>query len=246
MAAVFLSFVGYNKFSLPLDTATFNPESMYRGTSDSSNIDPKDYYYKLHGLTMNNLEDESCRTAIKSSTNIVSLKDTGNYIPIEYTINEETGTDYQSIIGVAGEELFEDGVNIIMPVSTGRFKNSNMLNSSLEEATGNRKDIEVIVSDRILIVFEDVKTWWCHLHNTAEGIKHDKAVGNFSTSDIKEVRGGFIIGMAKEDTRIKVYHVSDSMFKNNITTADIEDIKSLEQIDAGRYLTSGEIQTVKK
>lgn len=244
IALLFLGYVSYKGFSIPIDAVTFTPDSMYRGTSDGSIIDPKDYYYKLHGLTMSDLDDDSCITSVSSFPNSISMGNVGNYLPTGYSNLEETEVNYKEVIGTQGDTLFSDKQEIVMPVGSGVFKNSNMLDSSLEESTGGRHDIEIIASNRVIIVFEDVMTWWCHSHNLSQEVQHDKAVGSYSQSEVKEVRGGFIIGVSKESTRIKVYQIKDSLYNTGIISRDIKDLSSLEQIDAGAYLFDGEVKLV--
>lgn len=236
VAVLFLSFVAYNRFSLPLDTAFFNPDSLYRGTRQSANIDPKDYYNKLHGLTYSDNEEDLCNPIVKFNVDNKTIRDNGNLMFIPYN---ESNTDYASVIGREGEGLFKNKDIIIMPTENLGFKNSNKLNSSLERNTNGRHDIDIVQGLNIIIVFEDVMTWWCHNHNPDGQIQHDQSIGNHSQSYISYVRPGAIIGTAKESTKIKVYRVKSDYLAQDINGINIDTKLGLEQIHAGKFLTQG-------
>src|SRR5690606_5085956 len=156
----------------------FNPESLYRGNVDSMTVDPKDYYMKLNGLTYTDDEEELCKPEVIYNGNAIPIKDVpGNYFPTVYKSDGEEEPNYYDLIGIDGTGLFKDNEEIIMPVSNSKFKNSNLQDSTFSSKTNGRHDIEIVVGDRILIILEDVMTWWCHLHNASENVQHNIRIG---------------------------------------------------------------------
>jgi hypothetical protein len=237
LAVVFISFVLYNQFSLPLDVITFNPDILYRSNIQSSTIDPKEYYNKLNNILYNE-NDELCNYTLSYGNNLITIEDNrGIVYPSNEIIEESLYKDniydfFYNKIGINGEELFKDNDLIIMPLDNMGFKNNNKLNSSLKNEY-DKNDIEIVIGTQYLLVFEDVKSWWCHNHVDSENIQHDIFVGNSSKSTIKQVGKGAIIGKAKSSTLMKIYKI-----KSNIT--DIRDAtsidKDLELINTNDYL----------
>jgi hypothetical protein len=237
LAVVFISFVLYNQFSLPLDVITFNPDILYRSNIQSSTIDPKEYYNKLNNILYNE-NDELCNYTLSYGNNLITIEDNrGIVYPSNEIIEESLYKDniydfFYNKIGINGEELFKDNDLIIMPLDNMGFKNNNKLNSSLKDEY-DKNDIEIVIGTQYLLVFEDVKSWWCHNHVDSENIQHDIFVGNSSKSTIKQVGKGAIIGKAKSSTLMKIYKI-----KSNIT--DIRDAtsidKDLELINTNDYL----------
>lgn len=243
IALVFLGFVAYTRYSLPLDTALFNPESFYRGNMETSVVDPKEYYMKLHGLTFTGNDDDKCDITIKSYNGTVTIGDKGNFLFVPSN-GEDNNTNFTSLIGADGSGLFSDGKEIILPVNNSKFKNSNIMDSTMSNKSNGRHDIELIVGDRILLVFEDVKTWWCHVHNPSLTTTHNDKVG-YNSSIPAIDRGGAVIGISNSSTLIKVYNIKDSYYKHGeYTIEDVENIEELQQIHAGEYLVNGNIESI--
>lgn len=236
-ATIFLGYVAYTKFSLPLDTVNFSPDVLYRGSIEAKVLDPKEYYRNLNGLTISTNLDDNCDISVISENKAIKLTTVeGNYLPLVYTGKE---TDYSKIIGVDGSSMFTDKQEIVMPVSNTKFKNSNLKDSSLGDSSGNH-NIEIISGDKILIVFEDVMTWWCHAHNPAGTIKHDSKIGYGSS--IESIRGGAILGVAKNSTKIKVYKIRDEVFSATHKISDVSKMSEMQQINAGEYLINGKVK----
>jgi hypothetical protein len=238
-AILFLAFVAYQKLSLPLDTVAFNPATLYRGTSEGMVVDdPREYYMRLNNLTFKGNEEDECFPFVVSENNAIPIpgaNTSGNYLPI---VHSDPIDNFETLIGAEGEELsFKDKQNIIMPVSNSKFKNSNFIDSTINKTNDGKHNIEIIKGDRILIVIEDVMTWWCHSHNPSEHIQHDVKVGH--GSNIKSIRGGAIVGVAKASTKIKIYEIKDHLHNDNHKIDDVKDISELDQINAGVWLTTG-------
>lgn len=241
LAVAFLGFVAYNKFSIPMDANAITPDSFYRGSSDKMVINPKDYYNSIHGLTFSG-EDACDVTRVKSKTNIPI----GNVGSIMYTsVEYDANTNFVELIGVDGSGTFKSGQEIIMPVDFYKFKNSNSADSTLvRNLPNNQHNIEIIGNDdmgRYIIVFEDVMTWWCHAHAPAQDAEHTERVGAGSTSLATDMSKGFVIGIANDTTKVKIYRVKEEFYsaegESKITAGSVEyDMTVLEQIHAGEYL----------
>lgn len=246
VALAFIGFVAYNNFSVPMKENVFNPDYLYRGSSNEAIKDPKEYYNQVHGLTMSN--DDSCQTKVVQSSGIVSIGEKNNILPLTYKGDKDA--DYVSLIGSDGSGLFKDGSELVMPVSSYVFRNSSIQNSKLEEDTKGRKDIEIMPDSndgKYIIVFENVTTWWCHNHNTQEPIQHDKIVGNSSSGNsISRVNMGSIIGLGNDNTKIKVYKVKDELYNSSIMlrAKDVTKLDQLEQIHTGKFLVNMEEEIV--
>lgn len=244
IAVIFLGFIAYNRYSLPLDATLFTPDSFYAGMTYSDKFNPKDYYLALHGLTFTGDED-SCDTTLVRETNTVSVGTVGN---IFYTdVKDPANTpDPSTSIGDDGSGTFTNGSKIIMPFNGYKFKNSNLSDSTLERQTNGRHDIEIIGDDgngQYIVVFEDVMTWWCHQHKPSADAKHNLYVGDISGSSIKSVAQGFVIGIAKDTTKVKVYRIKDEFYNdatNPIKAGNVEyDTTVLEQIKADKFFIDG-------
>lgn len=230
VAVSFLGYVGYTKYSLPLDSATFTPDALYRGTQTEA-FDPREYYNTLNGLTLTTSVEDGCIVAVVSEKNAIEIKTAiGNYLPLVYTGTEK---DYAKLISKEGEGLFSDKQQIVMPVSSSKFKNSNLKDSTITETEG-KHNIEIVKGDKILIVFEDVMTWWCHAHNASHDVQHDSRVGKGSR--IESIRGGAVLGVANKSTKVKVYKIRDELSKEGKKVEDVDSMSQLQQIDAGKFL----------
>lgn len=239
VAASFLGYVAYKNFSLPLDSVSFTPDVLYRGSSEAKTLDPREYYRTLNGLTLTTDLEDGCVIAVVSESKAIKLTTVeGNYLPLVYKGAEK---DYLKVIGTEGDGLFEDKQEIVMPVSNTKFKNSNLKDSTITETDGMH-NIEIIKGDKILIVFEDVMTWWCHSHNPTDHVQHDTKIGYGSS--IESIRGGAVLGVAKSSTKVKVYKIRDEVYSDKHKVEDVDNMSELQQIDAGEYLINGKVQVL--
>ncbi len=240
LSVVFLSIVGYNKLSLPLSTVTFSPESFYRSGGDRMVISSKEYYELLNNIKSSDNTKDSCDITVINYEGYLNIGNVGNCMPIPYS---DKNADFISIIGKEGEGIFKDEEKIIMPISTGSFKNSNLLTTSFNTVDGSTDNdivnIEIIGGKNIIIIFEDVVCWWCHAHNTSNCSFHDKPIGNNYGSSINEMRKGSVLGVSKSTTKIKIYYATDTCIEKYNGIENIKDLNELEQINAGEYLVNG-------
>ena len=253
VAMLFLGYVGYSKISIPLDVQVITPESFYRGSSDFDNIPAREYYQTLYGITYTDSLEYRCETEVKDYNNLVFIDSNTNtymFSPITEADAKSKG-GWESVIGAEGEGCFKQGDTIINPVVTGfngiSFLNWNCENSRLDKTTAT-KNIEVVVNERILLVFEDVQCWWCHAHNPNNSEKHTEAVGYSSSvkeSSCLSVPVGSILGVAKDTTKAKLYYLPDSFYDNgNKSIFDVTKISDLEQIHLGDWLVNREISKI--
>lgn len=237
VSLVFLGFVGFKNYSLKLDTVFFTPESFYRGSSESQSINPKEYYKQIHGLTTTSGDENDCQIQVKNYKDSINVRSQLYMFKIIKDTEVKNG-NWKKYLGKEAEGIFKRKDEIVMPISSpingNSFKNSNMLDSSFGDTNG-KHNIEVYAGKRILIVFEDVLTWWCHAHNPKQKAQHTVAVGNHSASERSEVSVGDVIGIAKNTTKVKVYWIPDDVFNSGVTVENVKDISQMVQIHTGKY-----------
>lgn len=253
IAVLFLCFVGYENYSIPEGYKVITPESFYGGNQAKVSISARDYYNKLHGFVYSEDISHRCKPTLKDYKDAVSIS--SNVVMFSSSKKKEDADKaggWAELIGPEGEGCFKDGDKIINPMShtigESSFKNSNMLNSSMKQAYSGI-DIEIYASDRVLIVFEGVKTWWCHEHEPNSAESHNTPVGNRSGSNYKKAEAGYNIGLAKESTRVKTFYISDDTYNSNLDESgnkkDISqytDFNALTQIHTGKFLADGTIE----
>lgn len=243
LALLFLAFLGYKNWSLPLDTSDFTPESYYRsGTDYAQKIDPKTYYRQLAGLAESSNPEKDCNPTVVTAKNKTKLYNGQMFYYIDKDMGETKVT--AEYIGKEGSGTFADNDVIVMPIEGTNFINSNMKKSWDDKST--TIDICAYVGDRTVIVFKDVKCWWCHNHITDLATqKHTIAIGNHSDSVVKSVRAGTIIGLAGPKTTVQMWRVTDDTYKPTEGKINKSEGVKFEQIDTGTYLVSGQVSVSK-
>lgn len=245
IAIIFLGFVGYQRYSLPIDATMITPESFYRGTK-GTNMSVKEYYNRLHGITIDGNDDDSCNVNLKHYESPITIGDnTVMFSDKPLDCDYSNKTDVANKIGPVGECCFSENGLIILPVSWSiegnTFRNSNIKNSTFN-STSSSKDIEVILSNRVILVFEDVRCWWCHNHSPETSHTHTKHVGNASKSEVKQASLGDVIGMSKETTVAKLYYIPDG--DDSLNALNVKDLGTMQQIHLGKWLTDRTIEPV--
>lgn len=224
IALLFLGFVGYTKFSLPLDSAEFNPDLIYRGGGAGNTntlSDPKAYYNEINGWVGTNNTDDDCKVEVTYKSSPVEFGK-GFYV---FNDTAKDGAAFITTIEAGGSSLFKDGEKIWNPRARVVFANSNALDSKYWKDTAGKHNIELILDDQVIIVFKDIKTWWCHAHNPSQDAQHTEPVGKFTGSSTTEFQmGGTLLGIANATTTVHVYRLKEDVFTSGTTTstADVE------------------------
>lgn len=237
IALAFLAFVGYSNFSIPRDKTSFNSTNLYRIKDESVEFNPRGYYNDLLGINYAE-NDSSCKTEVViNRSDLKLIGSTSNYLFVKHS---GTITDFKTVIGVDGSDLFKDGVLIFNPISNMQgFHNSNKINSSFSASVSGVHDIEIIIDDRLLLVFSDVKTWWCHAHNPEQTSRHDKSVGNRRDSNIRSISSGATLGVSNATTKLCIYRLKQEYIDNGVVMSDVTDMSLLEKLNLGSFLVDG-------
>lgn len=247
MAVLMLAYVGYKNFHIQKDFTVLTPGSFYRGDESGGNMNPKEYYQQLIGVAFAEDDEESCKPEIVASTKLLKVDSVGGkYLPLEYVGEEvsssSTPDELAAFIGGDCSSIIEDGAVLVCPVNPaptllGDFLNSNMKNSSI--ATGvSTTNIEIALSDTMLLRYENVKCWWCHNYDPSI-VSHDKVVGH--NSDYEDISVGDVVGTANADTKICLYRIPEDIAAQGTTLDKIKSLDSLEQLDLGQYLAKSEL-----
>lgn len=236
IAVLFLGFVGWKNFSIKGINDTFNPDYVYRGTSNGQ-INPKEYFASLNGMTYN--PEDSCKPEFKQAKNTVSISDDSPYwFPAEYS-GKLKGEPLAELIGTDGSGLYKDKDIIVMPFNSGKLRNTNIKDSTIKDSSAGQHDIEVIVGTEFLVVFDDVMCWWCHAHNPSSDVSHNITLGAGDNTPFQ----GAILGIAKSSTRVIVYQLKDSENKSLSVGSELS-TDDLQQIDSSKFFLSGGCEVV--
>jgi len=95
---------------------------------------------------------------------------------------------------------YNEGDHIISP---GKL---DFINSNRKRDENGNDYIAAYIGSKYVIRWDNIDCWWCHEGRTSE--KHDNIVGG--RGDYSSCLGGYIIGVATEDTIVTLYEVTDS------------------------------------
>lgn len=249
VSCLFIGYIMYKNYSVPSDKI-LKPESFYKGTSGELQ-DPKGYYYSLHGLTLDTSDE----------TNVCDIKryvdsDNGSIADTKYNFftklastdrpQDSSKDEWVNMIGQEGEGLFKDGQNIICPLPPDcYFQNGNAEPHTFFDDIGladTQIDIAITQAEEsdILVVFTDVKCWYCHKNYKGSTPQHNIPIGNGTGNNSKVNKHCMVLGLAKDSTTIKVYKVKDSFVASDKHAMDVSSAEQVQQIHAGKYFVLGE------
>ena len=233
--------ISYSNFSvLNVEDYVITPNSFYRGESEENPMNAKEYYNALNGLSYSENDNNNCKPDVVLYPNAFMLP--SNYAAFCSSITDTSAPngDWATFLGEDASGVFKDGDKIIAPIGSNvdntSFKNNNQLLSSLDN-NATKTNIEFIIDENTLLVFEDVKCWWCHAHNPSYNA-HNVIVGHVSSGTSSEQETVYIgsqIGIANSTTKAKVYVIPQQNRKVGYSILDVKSYSELQQINTGNW-----------